>query len=709
MNKLMLNKGKAVACLILMCLFMAQACKKDLMMPNSNLLDKSISLEEAKQYFENNILKFKTGAKLSSNGSVKSGGDIDADISDNKLPMWDASQFKDLSIGTNAVLTPLHRPGVYIHISEKRMVKYGFLNYLMMHKDAENKIITEWVELKPSEKWINSKVSRKYDGKILVKEWNGRIKMLYNFDDGIPVKASPLKLNMLASVRGTKMDTGNEDVQCFVTTTTTIKLSPKTCPCLGHTYEQAAICNCSVKPEKGNQYTVNVVEEYDCELPFDPDRPVTGTGSSGTTGPGGSNGPGGGTPNPGDYFPLNCEPDPNYVMPTIPPPPGTEYILPCSAMEIPTEGTPSPNSGPSPVPVPKTPSELLIEWFNSDSNLQLHLTADETAFLEGNPLIAEELLNTTFSEAAETKEFTKWAVGYLNENRDVSFADFKRDFLTRDVGLDTSDLGTDGSGQDMNYSVYFDDTEGDFKVISKSDPNYNNVINNGTTSLPINFAPCTTQALRQMGRDKGWDVGVSPLEFNRRVGQAFQEATFKLYKEKLILPQRLRVKYQPQNNISTWRVGKVGNSGQVIPDWTYDVNFMGVSVPLSQYWFYDAKAVTGMLYLSSSKWQIGGYLDVLSRKKVPNAPPPALVFVTPVNTIISPSIIATAISKGVQIRQAFVIIINNKLYLLQSIELTPTNDKFTNIPTNLLKILSGPIDLEYPTNPNYGPDFEEVQ
>ncbi|RDC56890.1 hypothetical protein DU508_06720 [Pedobacter chinensis] len=130
---------------------------------------------------------------------------------------------------------------------------------------------------------------------------------------------------------------------------------------------------------------------------------------------------------------------------------------------------------------------------------------------------------------------------------------------------------------------------------------------------------------------------------------------------------------------------------------------------MNQHWFYDAKAVTGALYLSSSKYQIGGYLDVLSRKKVANAPPPALVFVTPVNTIISPSIIATAISKGVQIRQAFVIIINDKLYLLQSIELTPTNDKFTNIPTNLLKILSGPVDLEWPVNPNNGPDYEELQ
>ncbi|MGM9476099.1 hypothetical protein ACS5PU_06705 [Pedobacter sp. GSP4] len=437
MYKLTLIKGTAMACLILMYLFLVEGCKKELLQPNSNVLKKSISVEEAKQYFEQNILKLKPGTKLSSTGIIPFGTNNTNEIVDDKLPMWDASQLKDLSIGTNAILTPLYRPGVYIHISEKRMVKYGFLNYLMMCKDSENKIITEWVELKPSEKWIDAKFSRKYDGKILVKDWDGRIKMLYNFSDGVPIKTTSLKKTMLASVKDTKMDAGNSDIQCFVTTTTTIKTSPKTCPCLGHTYEQAAICKCTVKPEKGYQRTIQVTKEYDCDLPFDPDKPTTGTGNPGGTGETGSpNTPGGGTPNPGDYTPISCNPDPNYVVPTTPPPPGMEYILPCSSILVPTDGTPLP--GNDPLPTPKSTADLLLDWFNSDPDLGLHLSVAEATFLNNNPLIANELFLNLISESSETKEFGKWAVGYLMENSNVnvnSIFEFREFIINNPLGL----------------------------------------------------------------------------------------------------------------------------------------------------------------------------------------------------------------------------------------------------------------------------------
>jgi len=126
MKKLTLLKGKAIACLVVMCLVLAQGCKKDLLQPNSNVLDKSISIEEAKQYFENNLLRLNTSAKLSSSGPTKSATNISQDLNDDQQPMWDAAQFKDLSLGTNAVLTPLYRPGVFVNISEKRMVTCNF-------------------------------------------------------------------------------------------------------------------------------------------------------------------------------------------------------------------------------------------------------------------------------------------------------------------------------------------------------------------------------------------------------------------------------------------------------------------------------------------------------------------------------------------------------------------------------------------------------
>lgn len=133
MKKLMLYKGKASDFLLLMCLFLVQSCKKGLLTPRS-ILYKSISIEEAKQYFEKNILKFKTRNKLASIGYVKSGINTGTDAADGKDVGCFA--FKDLSIGT---------PGVYIHISQDRMVKYGFLNYLKMYKNEKNEISTECI------------------------------------------------------------------------------------------------------------------------------------------------------------------------------------------------------------------------------------------------------------------------------------------------------------------------------------------------------------------------------------------------------------------------------------------------------------------------------------------------------------------------------------------------------------------------------------
>ncbi|KIA91048.1 hypothetical protein OC25_23185 [Pedobacter kyungheensis] len=457
MKKLTLKNGKAIACLILTFLFMVQACRKDSLMPSSNLLNKTISVEEAKQYFEQNILKFKPGVKLSSTGPIKSERNDGTDTSDDKLPMWDASKFRDLSIGTNAVLAPLHREGVYVHISNKKMVKYGFLNYLMMHKDADNKIITEWVELKPTEKWVDAKFSRNYDGKILVKDWDGKIKRIYTFNDGILVTTNKLKKNVLASLKG---KTISSEQVCLVTTTVTIKTIPTRCPCMGHTYEQIGQCDCSVKPTHSYYRTVEVETTYDCEIPDEPIEPTPG-GSGGT--PGGPGNQGGGSPNPNDYTPLNCNPDPNYTVPTVPPPPGTEYILPCSELEIPTEEPPLPSDEPI---EPKSSADLLVEWFNNDPDAQLHLSDNEIAYLYANPTIASELLNTTFSEAKEVKEFTKWAIAYSINN---GYSEYVTSLLN---GVYENQPDADAESTFTNFS--FDNIETNFAFSSNGVNVYGN-------------------------------------------------------------------------------------------------------------------------------------------------------------------------------------------------------------------------------------------
>lgn len=74
--------------------------------------------------------------------------------------MWDGFGYRELSSGNQAVMVPLHREGTYVQISEDRMVKYGFLNYMMMYKDSTNSIVTEWVQLKPSLKWFDATTTR---------------------------------------------------------------------------------------------------------------------------------------------------------------------------------------------------------------------------------------------------------------------------------------------------------------------------------------------------------------------------------------------------------------------------------------------------------------------------------------------------------------------------------------------------------------------
>ena len=222
---------------------------------------------------------------------------------------------------------------------------------------------------------------------------------------------------MLASLKGKIMDNSGGETICLVTTTITVKTTPTQCPCQGHTYAQIGDCTCNVKPTKSYNRTVEVEVEYDCTLPDDPIEPPTGGGTPGQTGPGGNNPGGGGSGTPGDYTPLNCNPDPNYTVPTIPPPPGTEYILPCSEMDIPTEDPPTTSE---PEPEPLTQAEALINWFNTDLELAMHLTEAEQIFLNSHPLVVTKITAYLNSEAREVKEFGRWAIDYLRTSPDVS-------------------------------------------------------------------------------------------------------------------------------------------------------------------------------------------------------------------------------------------------------------------------------------------------
>jgi len=438
MNKRTLLRGKAMTCLMLTCLLLVLSCRKENLIPNSNILEKGLSIQEAKMYFEKNFQKSLKSKTLLSSGAVN--GLNGQDVLAGKQPMWDASVLKNLSLNTNAVLTPIHKEGLYVHISGKKMVKFGFLNYMMMYRNSKDSIITEWVELKPTEKWIESKFSRNYEGRILVKDWDGKLKRIINYKGAKTDKSSNSLSSKKLAVNGALMTGNNVTSVCFETTIYTVTTySPRTlCGCQpAHTFEEwaAGQCICSVDkiPRKGYTTTIDVETNQDC-YEIEEDGGIKGGapgpvgGGTYPTSPGGN-----GSTNPGDYTPIHCNPDPNYTVPTTPPPPGQDYAIPCSELAIPDDDIPDPND---PV-APLTTTELLIHYFNADPNIDMHLTAGEVAFLNGNAGIVEELRTYLLVENQQTKESGRWAVAYLNENRGISFEAFRNQFLG------TSLLGAD--------------------------------------------------------------------------------------------------------------------------------------------------------------------------------------------------------------------------------------------------------------------------
>jgi len=413
MKKLTLFRGRAMACLIFMCLFLAQGCRKDLLQSNSPVLKSSLSVDEARAYFDKNLRKQVRSKVVMGTGPITSSSDAQ-DIVNGKQPMWGASILKDLSIKTNAVLTPLHKEGVSVHVSDKKMVKFGFLNYMMMYKNEKDSIITEWVELKPSKNWINSKVSRKYEGRILVRDWDGNIKRVIDFGEDHPDKVSTIGVGAkkLSAMKGAVM-TGGDQV-CFWKTTYTITSGASTCSCKGHTYAQWAAggCTCGDVPRQGYTTTITYETTVDC-INIEPDEPIGPGGGTPPSGGGGTNpypgyGGGGGGPNPGDYNPIQCNPNP--VDPSVPPPPGQEYAIPCSEILIPDEDIPG-NNNPT---TPLTTTELLVHYFNADPDADMHLTAGEVTFLNGNADVVEELRNYLEAETPETKKIGRWEIEYLS-------------------------------------------------------------------------------------------------------------------------------------------------------------------------------------------------------------------------------------------------------------------------------------------------------
>ncbi|MBC9932006.1 hypothetical protein [Chitinophaga qingshengii] len=322
--------------LLLCFVFGMISCQRDVIAPGAGLEQKQLTVSAVKNYYETRLRSSSTP------GGRKEGTPLEQ-----KQPQWDAAIFRKLKQGDDAVLTPLYLRDVYVKVGDNKMVKFGYLNYLMAYKSTNDSLVFEWVQLMPSEKWFNATSSRAFDGNILVRELNGTLKKSYSMADGKTVTGSHRSAirdnnaRIAPSISTHGLSTAREgDEQnpvdpdpvdkeyCWANVWVTKTTTAFTCPCEGHTFAEYSKCTCYKKPTPGSVTNTIVEVQYACEVDFD--TPVGGGGTPG----GQEHVPGGGLSSGGfmvasDYAPSYCNPDPNYTVPNTPPPAGLEYILPC--------------------------------------------------------------------------------------------------------------------------------------------------------------------------------------------------------------------------------------------------------------------------------------------------------------------------------------------------------------------------------------------
>lgn len=320
MNKLTLNKGRVTACLMLMCLFLAQACRKDLLQPNSKDLQNGISIAEAKAYFDSNLQKSNKPEKLMSIKGAANEMTFD-NVLANKKALWDQAYQKIIS-GANTVKVPIDFGRAQLMVGKDAYLPFGALNYLFMYKDSLQTIRAEWVILMPDSAWLYG--SRlKYTGNIIVKNWEGKFLKEYQFNNsGIDTKQlSTSQIKRLSSLN--KLQTGEDEQELKRPSgPICLRFSTGKCPkqrprcteyrcdmCL----ELCAVEKCGI-----------LINEKDPDWPGGIDGDGGGGGKPAGSGPGGSGGGGyvpddcnGGRQIP--HEPANNNPDPNANSIPLPP------------------------------------------------------------------------------------------------------------------------------------------------------------------------------------------------------------------------------------------------------------------------------------------------------------------------------------------------------------------------------------------------------
>ncbi|MET3980204.1 hypothetical protein ABIB62_002455 [Mucilaginibacter sp. UYP25] len=318
--------GKAIAYLVLLCLFMLQGCKKDLLQPHSAVIKNNFSIDEARKYFDKNL---KRSDKLTKTSSVSAHEFSPEEMIKDKQPLWDYAYSQLLSNG-EAVKIPIDFGDVYVEVTNttKAFLPLASLNYLFMYKDSLQNIHAEWVMLKPDSSWLFGNRDT-YSGGISIRDWDGKSLRYYSYANGqVVANTNPIEKQRTNSSGEIQNIENNGDIiptqpYCLLIANGEC---PKQAPCSATScdmcFKYCAKAWCSWIPP-------------DCTNCDPPTPPTGGSSGSGGTGGGGAGIPGSSSPNPAVY-PPNYNPDPNYVVPNYPAPLGYSWVLPCGPVPVPS-------------------------------------------------------------------------------------------------------------------------------------------------------------------------------------------------------------------------------------------------------------------------------------------------------------------------------------------------------------------------------------
>ncbi|RZK16668.1 MAG: hypothetical protein EOO86_14365 [Pedobacter sp.] len=411
MNKLTLNKGKAIACLILLCLFLVQGCKREILQPKT-INEKTDSRIKTISY-----AKFISSINLDATGSLK------AALSGSKVKLLSTQALDgnlNLELDSVKQLTLGDTTSYVISIKPQTPRATSFQNLTI--EVVKAKTTAFLASYYPEKEWIdNWRKNRKtaFKGFITFNKINlDEVGLTNKLNLGVSRGNGDLKDKLLASI-GT--DNGIANV---------ISLLPGECeiynvarevynPCkYGHYFRET--CDyLSIHPNwepTSNDWpptiTYDISTVVNCAAPSFPSSGGGGGGGGGST-----------TPNPpGNYDPCNGTPTPvgsggiSFER-------GTRLMLgaPSDCDELP---------GPPVITTTMTPQQYLL------NNLDLDMQGVGFINNAANAVVVAELAKylITNGSSVENSTFVKWAVGYLLENPN-SFTGFTNVFLNGPIDL----------------------------------------------------------------------------------------------------------------------------------------------------------------------------------------------------------------------------------------------------------------------------------